>query len=136
MNSFYFFVAFIVAISQRTDASFPFAYMNDYPSFGLPHMHGHFPYFGAVAAPAPYVHHPVHYMHAAPIMSAPAVLPHHAAFSAFPAYTPHYYPARKELRNVAGAIQREKELLTDVTLRIPLRRKLAALRAHLQKNFN
>ncbi|EYC00428.1 hypothetical protein Y032_0116g626 [Ancylostoma ceylanicum] len=95
MNSIYFVFIIVVAIIQRVDASFPLSF-HGYPSY--------VPYVRAVAAPA-HIHAPV--VHAAP------------SFYSFPVA----YPQRqRELRNFAGAFQRESGLLTDVTIRFPLKK--------------
>ncbi|RCN52836.1 hypothetical protein ANCCAN_00831 [Ancylostoma caninum] len=62
------------------------------------------PYYGAVAAPAPVV-------------------------QAAPTYYPYPYPLgyhhpHRELHNVAGAVQRESGLLTDVSIRFPAKKSL------------
>ncbi|EYC24296.1 hypothetical protein Y032_0014g2426 [Ancylostoma ceylanicum] len=67
-------------------------------------MNGYYPYIpyaGAMTIPAPVVH---------------------AAPSFFP-YPMTYYHPHRELHNVAGAIQREDGLITDVSMKFPLSRK-------------
>ncbi|EYC14662.1 hypothetical protein Y032_0040g332 [Ancylostoma ceylanicum] len=106
MNTIYYLLAIVFAISQRSHAGFPIAFVNDY---------------------APYAAYPGYYPYAAPVPIAHAPLP--AYTSLYPYSVPVHYP-HKELHNVAGAVERENELLTDVSIRFPVRaRKLAAMKA-------
>ncbi|KAK6759012.1 hypothetical protein RB195_016310 [Necator americanus] len=92
MNSLYLLIAFLLFLSQRIDASFPYTHHVHYAP-QIPVM---------VAAPAPVVH--------------PAPMVYHVPVAH------HHAPSQKELHNFAGAIQRENDLLTDVSIRFPLKK--------------
>ncbi|EYC31640.1 hypothetical protein Y032_0003g1163 [Ancylostoma ceylanicum] len=94
MNSIYFVFASLLLI-QRSDASFPAAFHGYSP---------YVPYYGAVAAPSPVVH------------AAPTYYPY--------SYPMAYHHPQRELHNVAGAVQRESGLLTDVSIRFPAKKAL------------
>ncbi|KAK6759016.1 hypothetical protein RB195_016314 [Necator americanus] len=82
------------------------------------HFAPHYPYVGAIAAPAPIMH---------------SAVPAYSSVVPYPVVSPAY-PHHRELHNVAGAIQREKELLTDVSLRFPAKKERLAKHKNLEKN--
>ncbi|KHJ85608.1 sulfur globule protein CV3 domain protein, partial [Oesophagostomum dentatum] len=65
---------------------------------------------------SPYFHGYYPYGLASPVVHAAA--PFYSPFLPYSVYSPFFHPHR-ELHNVAGAVQRENELLTDVSLRFP-----------------
>ncbi|RCN52821.1 hypothetical protein ANCCAN_00814 [Ancylostoma caninum] len=97
MNSIYFLVASLLLV-HRSSTSFPTAFQGYSP---------YLPYYGAVAAPAPMMH------------AAPTYYPY--------SYPMAYHHPHKELHNVAGAVQRESGLLTDVSIRFPVKKTLKNL---------
>ncbi|RCN52822.1 hypothetical protein ANCCAN_00815 [Ancylostoma caninum] len=97
MNSIYLVFALLFLI-QRSNASFPTAFHGYSP---------YLPYYGAVAAPGPVV------------QAAPTYYPY--------SYPMAYHHPHKELHNVAGAVQRESGLLTDVSIRFPAKKTLKSL---------
>ncbi|KAL6744302.1 hypothetical protein Aduo_017252 [Ancylostoma duodenale] len=100
MNSIYILAVIAIAIICRVDASFPMAsHLHGFPSY--------VPYVRPIATPAHVVHAPV--MRAAP------------SFYSIPLAFPQ---RQRELRNFAGALQRESQLLTDVTIRFPFKKAL------------
>ncbi|EYC13903.1 hypothetical protein Y032_0042g592 [Ancylostoma ceylanicum] len=99
MNSFYLVVAFLLSVSQLSDASYPYAgYYADYPSLG---------YYGLAD---PYAYAPL-------------------AYGAYPYGYPyalhsHYHHPRTALRNVAKSFQREDGHLSGTSMIFPVAKAL------------